>query len=57
MYGYRPQSNRPKHELKTAEALAEQEAARAEQEAARAEAAETEVAQLREQLQHLQTRG
>ncbi len=36
-------------------ARAEQEAARAEQEAARAEAAETEVAQLREQLQRLQT--
>ncbi len=36
-------------------ARAEQEAARAEQEAARAENAETEVAQLREQLQRLQT--
>ncbi len=36
-------------------ARAEQEAARAEQEAARAKAAETKVAQLREQLQRLQT--
>ncbi len=36
-------------------AHAEQEAARAEQEAARAKAAETEVAQLREQLERLQT--
>ena len=40
-----------------AETRAEQEAARAEQEAARAEMAETEVAQLREQLQRLQTRS
>ncbi len=36
---------------------AEQEAARAEQEAARATAAETEIAQLREQLQRGQTRS
>ncbi len=38
-------------------ARADQEAARADQEAARAETAETEVAQLREQLQRLQTRS
>ena len=41
----------------TAETRAEQETARAETAEARAETAETEVAQLREQLQRLQTRS
>ena len=41
----------------SAEARADQEAARADQEAARAETAETEVAQLQEQLQRLQIRS